>query len=107
MIRSSIFRLLVAIGLLLPQVQFAQTDGLARTTTVELAARIGNCISFCSGACCGDLAVTDGNGQIRLDNFYREETESLYLVDKSGKTLWKSSPAILQNSTGVPTITLR
>jgi len=68
---------------------------------------LGGCDTFCSGACCGDLAVTDANGQIRLDNFYAEESDSLYIADKSGNVLWRGSPAILNNSTGVPTITLR
>ena len=68
---------------------------------------LGNCLTFCSGACCGPVAVIDSRGQLQVDDFYPEETDSLYIADEAGNVLWRGSPAILQNSTGVPTVTLR
>jgi hypothetical protein len=67
---------------------------------------LGICLSPCIGACCGDLAVTDAQGQLRFDYFYPEETDSLYLTDKAGTVLWRGTPANLKSSTAISTITI-
>jgi hypothetical protein len=67
---------------------------------------LGTCMKFCGGACCGDLATTNSQGQIRVEDFYPEETESLYLTDKSGTVLWKSAAPRIGSTTAIPTITI-
>ena len=64
---------------------FVRRNGSAASLT------LGTCLKFCAGACCGDLALTDAMGQIRVEDFYPEEIDSLYLTDKSGTVLWKGA----------------
>jgi hypothetical protein len=77
-----------------------------RTNGSAAGLTLGICLSPCIGACCGDLAVTDAQGQLRFDYFYPEETDSLYLTDNAGTVLWRGTPANLKNSTAIPTITI-
>jgi len=67
---------------------------------------LGTCLKYCAGACCGDEATTNSMGQIRVEDFYPEEIDSLYLTDKSGTVLWKSAPPRIGASTAIPTITI-
>jgi hypothetical protein len=67
---------------------------------------LGTCMKFCGGACCGDEATTDARGQIRIEDFYPEEIDSLYLTDKSGAVLWKGDAPRIGNTAGIQTITL-
>jgi hypothetical protein len=67
---------------------------------------LGTCIKFCGGACCGEVASTDAMGQVRIEDFYPEEIDSLYLTDKSGTVLWKGAAPRIGASTIIPTITI-
>ena len=67
---------------------------------------LGTCLRFCEGACCGDEAITDAMGQIRIEDFYPEEIESLYLTNTSGTVLWKGTPLQIGASAAIPTITI-
>ena len=67
---------------------------------------LGTCMKFCAGACCGDVATTNSMGQVRVEDFYPEEVDSLYLTDKSGTVLWKGSVPRIESSTAIPTITI-
>jgi hypothetical protein len=81
-------------------IHFVNPNGSAAGLT------LGSCLSFCTGACCGDVATTDSKGEIRVDNYYPEEIDSLYLTDKSGTVLWKGDAPRIGDSTAIPTITI-
>lgn len=67
---------------------------------------LGICMKFCAGACCGDEAMTDSKGQIRVEDSYPEEIDSLYLTDRTGTVLWKGAVPRVGTSPAISTITI-
>jgi len=67
---------------------------------------LGTCLKYCGGACCGDVATTNAMGQVRVEDFFPEEIDSLYLTDKSGTELWMGAAPRIGTSPAIPTITL-
>lgn len=51
------------------------------------------CRAACAcGPCCSQLAESDAEGRIELEDFYPEEYGRLSLLDRQGRILWQSTP---------------
>jgi len=69
-----------------------QITGLEDVSGLTLSA----CMAACPcGACCGQIAESDAEGRIELEEFYPEEYERLTLLDRRGQAVWQSTPRTL------------